>query len=458
MKIPPIGYLAIAVISMSLVSKIISTAAAKPLCDTASNLERISCGEEIILMPPGGKIRRDKELGFTALKQKDYIQAIESLQRDWEVAKDPETLIALNNAKLAQTADINIKTIAVVVPSSQTPIFVANNMLKGVAAAQREWNQGNRAWKLRVIVADDSNDPNEGKKIASELVKHPEILTVLGHYSSNVTVNVRDIYQQAKTVLLSPTSTADELTTIDSNSYFFRIASSNRVSAQEMANNWANKYDKIALFYTPNKKFSESLRKAFLSATSNNRIVKEFDLTVPNHAADEIAQAKAAGAKAIVIIPDAYTDAIERDRVLSIIKANQGKLPILGSSILRDAYLFQVNPEWLKNLTISVPLHASDRRYIDAGKLNQAPNWWGNKSQIHDRIINSYDGMQVLLSALDKATDREDIRIALRQPNFTVRGITGKISFKGSDRAENINTLVIPDCDANKCERFKPAL
>jgi ABC-type branched-subunit amino acid transport system substrate-binding protein len=455
MKMPPIGYLGIAAIGIYLVNGLLSFGNAKPLCNAIENLDRIGCGDKILLVPPGGKSRRDKELGFAAIKLQDYPQAIESLQRDWDVAKDPETLIALNNAKLARTSSPQIKTIAVVVPGSQTPIFVANNLLKGVAAAQQEWNQTDRGWKLRVVIADDSNDPTHGKQVASELVKHSEILAVLGHYSSNVTVNVKDIYQQAKTVLLSPTSTADELTDLDAN-YFFRIASSNRISTKVMVTNWANKHERIALFYTSGKKFSESLKQGFLAEFPAERIVKEFDLSVPNNAGLEIAQAKAAGAKAIVLFPDAYTDAIERDRVLSIIKANQGQLPILGNSIVADAYLFQVNPQWLKNLTISVPIHASDRRYIDTGKLNISPNWWGTKSQIHDRIINSYDGMQVLLTALDKSTDRQGIHQTIGSPNFNAHGITGKISFTGSDRTEPIDTLIAPDCDVDKCEGFKP--
>jgi ABC-type branched-subunit amino acid transport system substrate-binding protein len=457
MKIPPIGYVAIACISLFLVSKVISTPQTGSICEAARNLDRVSCGDKIILAPPGGLSRRDKQAGFAAIKQQDYAQGVDLLQKDWELTKDPETLIVFNNAKLAKTLPEQIKTIAVVVPSTQTPIFVATSILKGVSEAQQEWNQTEHGWKLRVVIADDSNDPTEGKKIANELVKYPEILAVLGHYSSNVTVNVKDIYQQSKTVLLSATSTSDELTNNDSQNYFFRVVSSTKVIAKAMVDHWATKHDKIALFYTPNKKFSESLRKVFLAQIPRDRIVKEFDLTSPNNAAQEIAAAKAAGAKAIAIFPDGYTDAIERDRVLSIIKANQGQLPILGASIVRDTYLTGIDPNWLKNLVISIPIHASDRQYIDVGKLNQAPNWWGDKSQLHDRIIDSYDAAQVLLLALDKASDRITVQKVISSPNFNPRGITGKISFNGSDRAESINSLVTPNCTASKCEGFKPA-
>jgi ABC-type branched-subunit amino acid transport system substrate-binding protein len=455
MKIPRIAYIAIAGISLFVATKFFIPDISTSICEAAYNLERVSCGDKILLIPAGGKNRREKEAGFAAIKQKDFRQGIELLQKDHDLSKDPETLIALNNAKIAQNRPQNVKTIAAIVPSSQTPEYVSVSILKGVAEAQREFNQKEGGWKLIVALADDSNDPNKGKEIAEQLVKHKDILAVLGHYSSNVTINVKDIYNQARTVLLSATSSADELTSsqFDLHNYFFRIVSSTQVSSERLAKKWATKPEKIALFYTPNKKFSESFRKAFLAHIPPGNIVKEFDLSSRNNAERELAIAKAAGAKAIVIIPDAYTEANERGRVLSIVKATQGQLPILGTSILRDAYLFKIDPLYLKNLVITIPVHPSDRQFIDEARLNNAPNWWGTKSNTHDRIINSYDGMQVLLAALAKSADRETIRQTIAAPGFSVLGITGKISFQGSDRAEKINSLVTPNScnETNGC-------
>jgi ABC-type branched-subunit amino acid transport system substrate-binding protein len=156
-----------------------------------------------------------------------------------------------------------------------------------------------------------------------------------------------------------------------------------------------------------------------------------------------------------VLIPDAYTDAIERDRVLSIIKANQGQLPILGNSVVRDPYLFQAEPKSLANLVISVPINSDDRQSIDAARLAQSPNWWGSKSQIADRTINSYDAMQVLLTATDKVNSRLEVQQNLQRRDFVARGITGKISFQGSDRAEPITSLITPLCINNKCDGFQ---
>jgi eukaryotic-like serine/threonine-protein kinase len=466
MKPPRIVYIAIAGISLYFavnISKWIyppePTTTARSItetaCEAAYNLDRVSCGSKIILVPPGGgRNRRNKIEGFAAIKNKDFQRGIDILQQDWNTHHDAEVSIAIENAQILRDRPQTVKTIAVVIPSQGAPEYVGESILKGVAAAQREWNQGNQNYKLLIAIADDHNEPEDGKRIAEELTKHSDILCILGHYSSNVTVSVKDIYDRAKTVLISSTSTSDELTSQknDPNNYFFRVTHTTKTSGEHLAQKWLAKPDKIVLFYTPEKKFSEALRKAFVAKIPPDTIVKEFHLSTRTNAAQELAIAKAAGAKTIVLIPDAYTDENERDRTLSIVKANQGQMPILAASLLRDAYLFQVNPSYLKNLIISIPIHPTDSKFIDAAKLSQAPNWWGTKSQIHDRIINSYDATQVILAILDRSTDKETVRKTIASPDFSVRGITGKISFNGSNRAEKLDSLITPSsCDDKKC-------
>lgn len=432
------------------------------ICEVASKTAQISCGEEILLMERDGRSHQEKEDGVAYIQQKDYGQGIASLQLDLErySNKDPETLIAINNAKLAQMSPAKIRTIAVVIPTTKTPIFVATDILKGIAQAQSECNQSNQKWKLRVVIANDSNNPIEGGKIATELIKHHEVIAVLGHYSSNVTVDVKDIYQQAKTVLLSATSTSDKLTIRDSNSnYFFRVVPSNLVNAIRMVK-WAKKYDKVALFYTRNGKFSESIKAGFLVKFSPSRIIKEtFDLSQPSNATQEIQRAKAAGAKAIILLPDAFTAPTERDRTLAIIKENNGRLPILGDSIVGDIIdrddTVKHNPRLVENIVISVPVDVKDSKFIDPDQRDNVLNFWGNKSPLQERTIFSYDAMQVLLSALDRAKDREAVQKVISSSNFSVRGITGKISFTGSDRSEPVSSLVTPNCDADQCTGFK---
>jgi eukaryotic-like serine/threonine-protein kinase len=458
-----LGLMGILMLLKIISSIVFSTATA---CDlNQAKHPHLTCGEKILLVPPGSRSRVDKIKGINEFKVGNYPAAINNLTTDWKITRDPETSIALENARIADSPHLQFKTIAVVIPASQTPIFVPTSILKGVAHAQTKWNQDpNHHWKLRIIIADDGNDPVQAKAVANELVKRSDILAVIGHYSSNTTTSVREIYQQAKTVLISGTSTSTELTIDNPNTFFFRTCPSNQTAGATMARIWASKHKKIAIFYTPQKKFSESIRGAFLENLQSVEVVKEFNLSNPTNAKTELELAKKLGATGIVLFPDAYTDPIERDRVLSVIKANNGLLPLLGNEIVADSLLFTLPPQLISNLSISLVWHPSDTAHRDPELFNATPDWWGVRNDLNSRIVMSFDATQVLLTALakmPKLEDPTDVRIAVQQSIQQANakgfpGITGLISFRGSDRAEPINSLVQPICDLAKCQGFKP--
>jgi ABC-type branched-subunit amino acid transport system substrate-binding protein len=484
MKITPITYLSLGTFVGIFIA--IKFLLSDPIaCDQNSqDNPHLSCGEKILLIPPGGKSRDDKQKGVEAFKSGHYPSAIAHLQQDWNLNKDPETLIVLENAKIANDKNAKFKTIAVVIPATQTPIFVPTGILKGVAYAQSQWNKDLRhAWQLRVVIADDANDPQQGEVVAKEILKRDDILAIVGHYSSEVTTNVRALYQQAQTVLISGTSTSTALTIDDPNNFFFRTCSSNRVAGAIMAKYWAIKHKKIAIFYTPGQKFSESIRGAFIDNLKSVAVVKEFNLSTPANAKTELA--KKLGATGIVLFPDAYTVAIERDRVSSLIVANNGELPLLANETVNDDLLLKFEPKLIDKLTLSLPWHPSDIHHQNYQLFQAAPNWWGTKKELNARIVMSYDAAKVLLVAADKLDIKANLKLQKQQlqkiinppiftgttgvdgetkisfnngPVFTTTGITGKISFNGrSDRDGEINSLVKPICNATKCQGFKPA-
>ncbi len=81
--------------------------------------------------------------------------------------------------------------------------------MKGIVYAHQQHNQNSsRDWKLRIVMADDANDPEQGKIIARQLATRSDLLGIIGHYSSNVTVPIINakIYDN-KIVVISPTAT-----------------------------------------------------------------------------------------------------------------------------------------------------------------------------------------------------------------------------------------------------------
>jgi ABC-type branched-subunit amino acid transport system substrate-binding protein len=178
--------------------------------------------------------------------------------------------------------------------------------------------------------------------------------------------------------------------------------------------------------------------------------------------------------KEIVLFPDAYTGNPNLNKKwLDVIAYNQGKLPILGNTSIYDSYnqfeteAIKPKPKLYQNIVVSVPwkyfnisrcpqtLTVSEK----ASALPQIPTWWLNKSKsidnLNQRIAMSYDAALLLITALDNADNFQEVRRAILNKNVVLEGITGKISFNGSDRAQNINSLIMPDCNSDRCEGWK---
>lgn len=460
-KIPPLAFISLVAVTL-LGSLLIPRSKLEPACNSISG-DGISCGEEIILQEANVRPQQSKQDGANAIANGDYAQAVLFLTRAWDAKKDPETLIMLENAKLA-SQNLPVKSIAITIPASQsTPLDIPTGMLKAIAFAQQQWNaNANRTWKLRVVIADDRNDKNYVRRLATDLLRR-DIMAGIGSFASEVTLAVKDIYRKHDTVLIASTSTSSELTNTSNDTYFFRVCSGNQISGKEIANYLKkHKYSKIALFHTPGKTFSDSMTAALKANISSTNVVREFDFAGIGLASEDLKLAKQAGAQAIVLIPDAYTsDAPERNRLLSIIRANNGKLPIIGNEVVKDQTLFKFSKQEIQKLVLSLTWHSSTYQ-------NQAivpPNFWGDKSQLDHRIAMTYDASKVLITALDRLPlareipdSRKQIQEIINNSIFSVNGITGQISFTGSDRSEAVNSLVRPKCNATKCEGFEPAL
>jgi ABC-type branched-subunit amino acid transport system substrate-binding protein len=459
-KVPPIIFIGMAVATLFYV--LTRPAKLEPTCNNIIG-DGISCNEEILLREGSISPQADKQAGADAIANKDYPKAMQFLTKAWSVKKDPETLIMLENAKLADRK-VPVRSIAVMIPGSQsTPLDVPTSMLKAVSFAQQQWNADpNHSWKLEVVLVDDRNDKNYVRGLATNLLKRG-ITAGIGSYSSEVTLSAKDSYKANRTVLISSTSTSSELTNTSLDNFFFRVCSSNEVSGKQIADYLkSHKYTKIALFHTSGRTFSDSMTKVLKANIQGVNIVKEFNFEDKGTASNNLQAAKQAGAQVVVLIPDAYTsEAPERTRLLSIVRENNGDLPIVGNEIVKDQTLFNFSSQQLKKLVISLPWHSSSYQ----NNTITLPDFWGDKAQLDHRIAMTYDATQVAIEALDLvpldrdiSDVRQQVQKILKDPSFNINGITGEISFKGSDRSQSINSLVQPKCTATKCEGFQPAL
>ena len=405
----------------------------------------ISQGEKLLI---SSEKTPAKEMGIQEFDSEKFARAIAQFRQSLQIKKnDPETLIYLNNAIAQQKSNTNIGEkieIAVSVPIGQES-DIAQEILRGVAQAQSEFNCGLNKISLaitniestlncsgsfnskflKVTIADDEYLPETAEKIAQALVENQKIIAVIGHSSSDMTLQAGDIYNQAKLVAISPTSTSISLKNFGK--FIFRVAPSDDLAAQALFNylnqqNWGKQ--NIAVAYIPGNNYSESLAKEFEKLLPA-KFVYKCDISVGNFSASDcVESAKNKGAEIMFLVP-----ATDRTlgNAIGIINNAKG-LKLLGGD---SAY----NPRVLKdagkqaeqaNLTLAIPWH----RYPNSEFAQTAKKFWN--AEVSWRTATSYDATKTIIKAVDEMMgnySRKQLQRILSSRDFYVEGVTGKIRF-----------------------------
>ena len=414
-----------------------------PNCNQAANNGGIPTGEEMMTAPVNSKpipnldkrvsfgerilvdqlTNPDKQAGVTAFAVGDFVTAITKLKASLkQYPNDPETLIYLNNARIGNSKSLSI---AVSVPvNSVTPI--ALSMLRGVAQAQAETNNngGINSIGLKIAIAADDNNPEITKQLGSLLGKNPEILGVVGPYSSDASLVAGEAYKNEKLVAISPTSTSVKLSNFSP--YFFRTVPNDTVAAEALANYAIDRLQvkKAAILFNSKSAYSQSLKSEFLLALSQRggKIVTTIDLSEPDFdATANMAIAEQDNAEVIMLASDTLT----LDQALEVVKANNQKLPLLGGDDVLQAKTRAIGGQGAEGMVLASPGYSGSDSTSDFQTRAQA--LW--REEVGWRAASAYDATQTLVTAIADNPTREDIQQALGVFSFTANGASDTVSF-----------------------------
>ncbi|MEG5041350.1 MULTISPECIES: ABC transporter substrate-binding protein, partial [unclassified Microcoleus] len=435
--------------------------------------DAVSCGEEILVKTSSPRL---KQRGVEEFAKSNYQSAFNLFKKSWneEDSIDPETLIYMNNAWL-QAKKADYYTIAVAVPILRTQdgsvinADSAKEILRGVAQAQTQVNLGlsaanerNKSFPghsfleakainekgLKVIIADDANLKTEAIKTANALVKQPDILGVVGHYASEITLSAVDIYDQNNLVLISPGSTTEELTE-KHRKIFFRTSYSSRFAAQTLA-----KYlrsvgkNQATVLYNPGSSSGSYFTQAFKRQFQDDKKAKivrsrEFDLSKNEfNAQTALNQIQRTGETAIVLSPDGQiTNSL--NNAIAMVKANGNRNWIAGIWVLYKWRTLEAVSQLksFEKLIVSVPWHPLSS--VNKKFPQQAQKLWGGT--VNTDTALAYDATIALIKAMEmqQQPSREGMQKTLSLPNFIVEGGTGTIQFgKNGDRKNPPSELV----------------
>ena len=396
---------------------------------------RISNGDRILIT---ADINPNKQAATQAYSAKDYQTAIQQFQASLKTkSNDPEALIYLNNS-LAKLKGKTFK-LATSVPIGGN-LDVAKEMLRGVAQAQTKINRnGGIGGKLvEVEIANDDNDPEIAKQIAQEFVKDRQILAVIGHNASRVSFAAAPIYQNGQLVMVTSTSSAENLPEIGN--YIFRSTPSTRSLADVLADYAINSTgtDKVAICADSQAEASTSFKEEFIWSVyqSGAKIANvECDFAAPDFNPATIPSAMISnGADALVLAPSIY----KVNQAIEVAQANNGRLSLLGNHSMNTYAVLDRGQNNVKGMVLTVPWYfqkdSKNTFAQDALKL------WGGA--VNWRTAMTYDAAQIILTSFQSASTREQVQQVLADSRFAAPGADTKIEFLPSGDRNIRGTLV----------------
>jgi len=388
---------------------------------------QLSRGEKILINTssenPG--FLQYKQQGVQAMASGNYSQAVQQFEAALQAKRNsPETLIYLNNARIGQQDAFQV---AVTVPVESNTAFFALEMLRGYAQAQQEINAagGINGKPLKLVIADDDDNPKRARQMAQELASQNEILAVSGYWSSSTTLAVAPIYDENQLVLVNPVSTSTEIS--GASDYVFRTIPSNFIVGATMANYALNnlKIEELAIFYDANSDYSLSLRRELKTALSTRGgiAVAEIDLSEGGFLAQQrLNAARQQGAEAVVLIPSPKTI----DRALQVVNVNNQNLPLIGDiGNLYGVKTLQVGGEDAVGMAIPIPWHIQQPG--SQAFVAKSRELWGG--DVNWATVMAYDAMNAIAQALAQDPTRRGIQNALSGSRFSAPGVMQPVKF-----------------------------
>jgi branched-chain amino acid transport system substrate-binding protein len=396
---------------------------------------RISSGERILIT---ADTNTNKQTATEAYSAGDYQTALQQFQASLAIKpNDPEALIYWNNS-LARFKGNTLK-LAVAVPIGGN-LDVAQEMLRGIAQAQTQinGNGGINGSLIEIEIANDDNEPEIAKQIARELVKDEQVLAVIGHNASRTSFAAAPIYQEGKLVMITSTSSAENLPEIGD--YIFRSTPSTRALADVLAEYAINsaRTKTIAICADSQEEASASFQEEFIWSVYQlgGQIA---DVNCDFAAADFNpalipSEMIGNGADALLLAPSIY----KVNQAIEIAKVNHGRLSLLGNHSMNTHAVLERGGAEVNGMVLSVAWHVNqdetDSFVRDALKL------WGGG--VNWRTAMTYDASQIILSGLKSAATREQLQKTLTNAKFAAPGAKANIEFLPSGERNIRGTLV----------------
>jgi branched-chain amino acid transport system substrate-binding protein len=352
----------------------------------------------------------------------------------------------------SNSGDSPIK-IAVAFPMTGDNAEYGKSFLLAAQLKVDEWNTagGVLGKKIELVSYDDKNSGEEAASIAQKIVSDPDIIGVLGHFSSGVSMVAAPTYEENKLIEISNTASHPDYSSIGD--YIFRnnsvINSEFEVIKDILVNDLKLSKVGIISIKTDWGTTSGNIAAEMINNTSELTLVAQEEvLEGSDDYSLAIEKLKEAGAEAVIGV-GMYSMLAP---LASQYKAVDPEIQIIGLSNAYAQQLINLGGDAVEGVIFPVSFYADSdeeavRKFVDA----YTEQFGSEPSAL---AAQAYDSIGILLEAVkvNGSVDKESLRDTLN--SITYQGITGETKFDEiGDASKEYTKLIVKD---GKFVRYDP--
>lgn len=276
----------------------------------------------------------------------------------------------------------------------------STDYLKGVRLALEEINSKGflEGKELEIKIIDDQSSFIEGSRIAQEVAQDPNVLAVVGHADTNVSLPVSAIYDDAGIIMLLPIDSSTALTN-QGFKRLFQMVPNDKQIASELAQLMNEESCKnVAVFYEDNE-YGKSLANAFEKISKENNLYV-IDRTTNYKNADEFTKTiekwQAMNVDSVFISGDmpGVGEFINEAKRVNI------NVPMYGGGGLNVANFIEIVGEDSENVCMPDLFDPNDPRQALQLFISKYEKTHGEKPD--SWAIQGYDSLRLLVHAIEE--------------------------------------------------------
>ncbi|MDR2504408.1 MAG: branched-chain amino acid ABC transporter substrate-binding protein [Deltaproteobacteria bacterium] len=306
--------------------------------------------------------------------------------------------------------------------------------------------------KLELLPHDDQCDPDKAYNAANTLV-NAGVKVVIGHLCTSATQSALNVYNRAKIISISPSSSLPELTTSGKNPYFFRTVamddSQARLAAQCLEKNL--KVTKAAILHDKSDYgmgYAEFVRKQL----NRNRSVKVTLFSGIDPKANDyttiLKLVRASGAEALVF--GGYDP--EAVKLVSQMRELEMDIPLISLDGIKSKNFINMAGPAAEGVYASAPREVMGNR-VSKNATEDHQKAFGDDAPLSPFYMEAYAAVLAAINAMDKSGgDQNTQKLAAVLRNEYVNTPLGRIRFNRSGDAEGVGFVMFKVIDGKFME------